>query len=365
MSKLGTTRLVVVVGGQFGSEGKGAAAARLAQDLTAPVVVRTGGPNAGHTVVAESGITYKLRQLPTAAVSNPDSILALAPGSIVDLEVLEQEMSATGRSVWVDRSATILEPKHAKAEQDDPDMQWGSTRKGIGAARADRIHRTALTWGTSFRRVGEPMAVSADVPELLRQELYIGRSVLVEAAQGYGLGLNTRFYPKTTSANCRAIDALADCGLSPWEFGIRPEVWLVVRPYPIRVAGDSGPLLNETTWEALGLPQERTTVTDKVRRVGMWDERLVREAVSANGGDGVKVWFSMADQVIPAVSGMTEFQQLARLSNDDINELQNWMNLIAECGARVHAIGTGPNTAIVLSDSHSQGWWSDTRSISR
>lgn len=342
-------KLIVVVGGQFGSEGKGAVAGHLATTLISPLVVRTGGPNAGHTVVDQIGQTYKLRQLPTAAITNSSATLALAAGSLVDLEVLEKEMIDTGADVWIDPSATLLEPKHQEAELADPAMQWGSTRKGVGAARADRIHRTARVWGETNLRLGAGLAASIDVATVARRFLDYNRSVLIEAAQGYGLGLHTQYYPKTTSADCRAIDALADVGISPWALpGWPPTVWVVVRPYPIRVVGDSGPLRDETSWEALGLPEERTTVTNKVRRVGGWDPELVTAAITANGGDRCKVWFSMADQVVPELKGFTHFGQLLELPAKALQELENWLALIGQCGAKVCAIGTGPATAIVL-----------------
>jgi|SRR5690348_7003144 len=342
-------RLVVVVGGQFGSEGKGAAAGHLATKLFDPVVIRTGGPNAGHTAYDHRGQQFKLRQLPTAAVTNPQARLAISAGSLVDLEVLEQEIQLTGRKVWVDQAATILEPRHVKQEQTDPDLQWGSTCKGIGAARADRIHRTALTWGDHCLTIGRWVgAAGTDVAALARDKLRAGKDVLIEAAQGYGLGLHTPYYPKTTSADCRAIDALADVGLSPWEFSIPPEVWVVVRPYPIRVAGDSGPLLEETSWEELGLPQERTTVTNKVRRVGLWDDGLVTAAIAANGGKYCRIWLSMADQVVPEIAGMTEYTQLESLPFRAWQNLQLWLDRVGSCGAPIGAIGTGPATAVVI-----------------
>lgn len=354
-------KLIVVVGGQFGSEGKGACAGRLAQELDAPLVVRTGGPNAGHTVYDQYEKCHKFRQLPTAAVTNPTATLAISARSLVDLEVLERELSDSDSGVWVDSAATILEPRHVKTEQEDPDLQWGSTCKGIGAARADRVHRTALTWGNCTRWGGRAMA--ANVANLAIARLERGRSVLIEAAQGYGLGLHTDYYPKTTSADCRAIDALADVGISPWQFvgnqatgDVHPEVWVVVRPYPIRVAGDSGPLLNETSWEALGLPEERTTVTNKVRRVGGWDQGLVNAAVAANGGRQCRVWLSMMDQVVPELTGMTQLRQLVDLPTKAQAELQNWLALVSSSGAMVGAIGTGPRTAILAGFNHRGGY---------
>ena len=346
------SNLIVVVGGQFGSEGKGAVVGHLACRYHQPLVIRTGGPQAGHTVVDHDGVTHKLRMLPAAVATNPGAVLALAPRAVVHPDRLEKELAEfPDRFIHVDKNATILEDTHRTAELEDPDLQWGSTRQGVGAARSARLHRTAKIWGS--RHQGQ--ALAADVTALARRELrQFGGTVLVEAAQGYGLGLHTKYYPKTTSADCRAIDALADCGISPWQAGTQLTVWIVVRPYPIRVAGDSGPLHDETNWEALGLPEERTTVTNKVRRVGKWDPELLIDAVLANGGgfgspnrNRVRVWLSMADQVVPSLAGKTSISQV---DSEETVALTPWLNRVRECGAEVWGLGTGPASAIVLGE---------------
>lgn len=347
-------KIQIVVGGQFGSEGKGHAAAELAvlNGRDEMLAIRTGGPNAGHTAWAQDPDgkrgqlrEYKLRQLPVASVANDRATCAIAAGALVDLALLEREVKETGvDGVWVDPAATILEPAHQLVEESDEKLAWGSTRKGIGAARMDRVHRTARTFRDRIQienRIGE-----TDVAEMARVFLATGKTVQIEAAQGYGLGLHTSFYPKTTSADCRAIDALADVGISPWEFPDAVlEVWLVIRPYPIRVAGDSGPLLHETSWEALGLPPERTTVTNNIRRVGGWDPALVRDAVRANGIRDVKLWMNMADHVFPFLAGKTSLDQVTHAER---RQVTSWIGKVhAQTGGSIHALGTGPDTAII------------------
>jgi adenylosuccinate synthase len=341
------SKIQIIVGGQFGSEGKGHCAAELARREGEMLAIRTGGPNAGHTVWSK-GNEYKLRQLPVASVANPQAVCALSARSLVQLDLVEQEMEQTGRGlVYIDPAATLLEPAHIAVESGDSTLANWSTQKGIGAARMDRVHRTARTFRDRVQYdVG---MVDVDVAELATVYLTRGHTVQIEAAQGYGLGLHTSFYPKTTSADCRAIDALADVGLSPWAFpGVPMEVWVVIRPNPIRVAGDSGPLELETSWEALGLPEERTTVTNKVRRVGGWDPGLVAEAVRANGSPLVKLWMNMADQVFPFLAGKTT---LDGLTTGQAGNIVAWTDRIRQqTGAWVHALGTGPDTAIVLED---------------
>lgn len=345
-------RLSVVCGGQFGSEAKGHLVADLAAQSTGPglSVVRVAGPNAGHSAVGTDGKTWALRQIPVAAVVRPDAVLWIAAGSEVDVSVLLTEVrlldeagfNVSGR-LFIDGSATLLIPDHIAAETDAQlTGRIGSTGKGIGAARASRIMRTAAT----VRDTPElsPWVPDLPVAEHLMDRLRMGHHVIIEGTQGYGLGLHTWFYPKATSSDCRAIDFLAMVGLSPWATGCpAPEVWVVVRPYPIRVAGASGPLKDETTWDELGLPVEMTTVTRKPRRVGKWDQQLVRDAVAANGGN-VKLAFSMADQVVPSVAGAG-----GPYHYDDNTDLDGWITRVEQAagdGSLVEWIGTGPGTSM-------------------
>lgn len=342
-------KIQVIVGGQFGSEGKGHCAAELAVREGEMLAVRTGGPNAGHTAWSSgSKEEFKLRQLPVAAVVNRDAMVAIAARSLVQLDLVMQEVELTGvPQVLIDQSATLLEYAHIAVEEGDEALAWGSTRKGIGAARMDRLHRTARTFAHVADQLPTEKLLECDVAKLAATYLANGKTVQIEAAQGYGLGLHTEFYPKTTSADCRAIDALADVGISPWAFpDAELEIWVVVRPYPIRVAGDSGPLKFETSWQALGLPEERTTVTNRIRRVGAWDPQLVRDAVEANGTN-VKLWVNMADHVYPFLKGRTDFDETDRRTK----EVQWYANqLEVQTGASVGALGTGPDTAIFLGE---------------
>lgn len=372
-------RLTVVVGGQYGSEAKGAVTAFLAnegtdEDRRNVHVVRVGGPNAGHTAYAYDGdfeggtdrdhapVEWKLRQVPVGFV-NPDAQLYIGAGSEIDLPVLNQEigqLDAAGHKVndrlHIDRSATILTGTHKNTEADqDLVKRIGSTGKGIGAARADRVMRTAEIYGDNHAR-------SSNTAFQLQAALRLGGHVIVEGTQGYGLGLHTDNYPQTTSGDCRAIDFLAQAGLSPWANYVDEfEVYVVFRTRPIRVAGNSGSLRNETTWDALGLPVERTTVTQKVRRVGEWDRDLAISALVANGHPSghVKVALTMLDQVQPRLAGLdhmpggswwcgeTEWDAMGDLVEHDayydLHELSEDYQLDL-LGLMPAIVGTGPTT---------------------
>lgn len=350
--------LTVVVGGQYGSEGKGAVAGYLCrpEELGDGMAIRVGGPNAGHSVVdPATGKKWALRQVPVAAVVNPHAWLAIAPGSEIDPVVLLDEverLETAGFKVkerlLVDPAATVITNDHVADEAlADLTGRLGSTGKGIGAARADRVWRQAKT-AKDFAQVwgGEGVTVTNTHREALTA-LRQRRPVLIEGAQGYGLGLHTDHYPKTTSSDCTAIDFLSMAGLSPWHPTVRRfAVWMAVRPYPIRVAGDSGPLFRETTWTELGLPEEKTTVTQKTRRVGHWDGPLVEAAAIANGGPNgaVRIALTMADQIDPHIAGATSLPNhtMTRKLDRLISTVQN------DSRCKVWLVGTGPDTMIDL-----------------
>lgn len=337
----------VVVGGQFGSEGKGAftyALAKRWQEAANPLVIRTGGPNAGHTVVDDAARTWKLRQIPAGMVAHPDIEGAIAAGSEVDEQVLLREIAdleAAGIPIadrlYIDPSATMIEPQHVKQET-DLIGRIGSTGKGVGAARADRIMRHAMT---AAEAINSKYASFKPVLDVALSVLDDRRTVICEATQGWGLGLHTRFYPKCTSRDVRAIDVMAEVGLSPWAKEVRATVpWVVVRPHPIRVAGDSGPMKDETSWNRLGLPEERTTVTNKVRRVGAWDPQVVHDAVKENGGTQARLVHMFLDYIFPEVGGSESWGQIIQTPN-----VAKYLDKIEhEVGTKVEAVGTGPRT---------------------
>ena len=288
-------KLMVIVGGQYGSEGKGAVVSHLARTEPGMVLgVRVGGSNAGHTAYDPDGNRWPLRHIPVPMLyGNPGLIAA---GSEIDLPVLRDELSRLTEAgltdadhLLIDSQATVVEEWQIEEEHGQGLTQRiGSTGKGVGAARAARIQRRALLPGDVPWKVGEPDFT--DGAESIRTALAEGYTVIIEGTQGYGLGLHAGFYPFCTSADCRAIDFLSQAGVCPWWPEVTKfEVWVVLRTYPIRVAGNSGPLKHETTWENLRqqsggyIQAEQTTVTQKTRRVGDWDQGLATRALEANG----------------------------------------------------------------------------------
>lgn len=358
----------VVVGGQYGSEAKGHVTAQLVKnaamnmraqvDAGTVINIRVAGPNAGHTVYDAEGNKFAFRSLPVGAVVDPEVALYIAPGSEIDLAVLEAEMmeaqryghETTGR-LFISRQATVIDGGH-KLEEQALVGNIGSTGKGIGAARAARLLRTARTMGEAFEdrlvpwEWAEPEDLYASDDAAHNESIHI----IVEGTQGFGLSLRASgHYPWVTSSDARSIDFLSMAGIDPTRCGVTIQNWVVARVFPIRVAGNSGPMLGETSWEDLGLAEEFTTVTQKVRRVGEWDLDLLQRAVQANGGHKANVVITMLDQVVPE---LTKWKGITLGADDEIEQPEfiedadkaiGWINDHVEgLGARVAAFTFSP-----------------------
>lgn len=368
--------LEVVVGAQFGSEAKGHVVQRLterAQKENKPVqVVRVAGPNAGHTGYDANGTPWALRQIPVAAVTDGPVILGISAGSEIDAPVVLDEFDRLrdagllkNKFLWIHGEATMITQEHKSAENampthpgqelDDMVARLGSTGKGIGAARAERLMRRAKRvvddedFVFECERRGIPIA---DPQHNVVDAMDANGHLIIEGTQGYGLGLRAGFYPQCTSSDCRAIDFMAMAGVHPWQF-LTTDVWAVARIFPIRVAGNSGPLKGETTWGELGLPDERTTVTKKIRRVGAPDWDLVREAVRANGGaPHVQLAVTMVDQIFPWMRDRGYYQPWEGDEETSLYRMRTLSDYLTDIqrqtGAQVGMITTGPNTASFL-----------------
>jgi adenylosuccinate synthase len=284
----------VVVGGQYGSEGKGKVALALARrERGECVAVRVGGPNSGHTGYDLQGRRWILRQLPVAAVDGVHMIV-LPAGSYIDPDLLLKEIASLGlsdRDVAISPRARVITADHVRHEHESRiNDSIGSTATGTGAAVVAAIQRNAPHSG--------PVAVFANdddrlrryvrsTADLFRKALSEGRRVIVEGTQGFGLSpLHSPYWPNVTSRDTTAAAFLAEAGLAPTEVD---DVTLVARCWPIRVSGNSGPLETETDWETVtrecGAPsdlREFTSVTKKLRRIGRFEFEIVKQAIAVN-----------------------------------------------------------------------------------
>lgn len=289
----------IVVGGQFGSEGKGKVALELARNAKESnvVLVRVGGPNSGHTGYCKNGKKYALRQLPAGCIDRNVDVVFPA-GSYIDVDVLMREIKLLRYPldrIFISKYAQIIRREHKEWEEKAGlGGAIGSTGSGVGGAVMALAARGATNFPLTAHDVDHESdfdkrltGLVCDTSELLREKIKQKCRVIIEGSQGFGLSLlEGGYWPKATARSTTAAAALAESGLSPRDVD---DVVMVLRSYPIRVAGNSGKLAGETTWEDIakktGLNknlQEFTTVTKNLRRVGVFDAEQVKRALDVN-----------------------------------------------------------------------------------
>jgi adenylosuccinate synthase len=288
-------KAAVVLGGQWGSEAKGAVIGWLAQnkDNVFDLATTNAGAQAGHTAYRLDGEKVICFHLPTTSVIN-DTPAYLNAGAIIDPEVLEQEIKNTrfeGR-LYIHPHAAVIRPIHKQREGDSRSgpTKIASTQKGVGAALADKILRNSDLAFTNTDIGG--MADNLFSRMVLNDRLEDGQSIIVEVPQGFDLSINHGYmYPHTTSRDCWVGSGLSDAGIHPKFLG---KVVMVVRTYPIRVGnivvngntlGHSGPNhpdQDEITFESLGQGIEYTTVTNRPRRIFTFSSTQYANALRYN-----------------------------------------------------------------------------------
>jgi adenylosuccinate synthase len=337
-------KVTALIGAQYGSEGKGAVVAQIAHYFD--VHVRTGGPNAGHTIWHE-GRQWKMRSVPCGWI-NPEALLVIGPGAVVDPGLLVDEIDEIEgagydikRRLFVDVNAGILEEAHAKMEggvEGHAHKTIGSTGEGVGVCRIARISRGVLAPVPFHQAKADQHLLSSGVRVCdTLAVMQHSRYVLLEGTQGHGLSLTHGPWPHVTSADTSAAQLCADAGISPRYVD---DVRLVARTFPIRVAGESGPLKDETTWGAVGVEAERTTVTGKIRRVGEWNPMQVRRAAQINGAESIYLMF--VDYLFPEVKGVDHWGALPGIVRETVCQMAN------ECEVALEGIGTGPDTVAMF-----------------
>ena len=331
--------LTVVVGGQYGSEGKGKLVSRLATAVRGEVgVVRCGGPNAGHTAEGPSH-RLMLRQLPSGAVVS-NCKLFMAAGMQVELDLLLDELQRSGadpRMLHVDRGATLVTPGDEDTERAGGLYdRIGSTLSGTGAAIARKVLRQEEVCLAGDEPKLAPFL--ADVMAELNVLLDDGGTVIVEGTQGFGLSLHHGDFPYVTGRDTTAAGFLSEAGLSP---RLVTDVIVVLRTYPIRVGGNSGPL-RDITWEEVaqrsGYPTalaEYTSVTGRLRRVGEFDWALLARAVRVNRPTALAL--HGLDYIDYNDLGANRWEDLGRRSRKFTAELER------KLGAPVRFLFTGPD----------------------
>lgn len=280
--------VTVIVGGQFGSEGKGKVAHFMAKELAATVAIRVGGPNSGHTVIDREGVPIIFKQLPTAALL-PNVQCLLPAGAYIRTDVLLEEIriaKLNTERLLIDPKAVVITERELVEERDSElRRSIGSTGSGTGAAVIARLKRMVQVRFARDEEVLKPFVRPA--VQFLRKRLDKKERVLIEGTQGFGLSvLHSPHYPFATSRDTTAAGFVAEAGLSPLDVD---DVVMVLRAFPIRVPGNSGPLPDEISWETLAHESghrsriaEYTSVTKSLRRVARFDPAIVHGALAVN-----------------------------------------------------------------------------------
>jgi adenylosuccinate synthase len=323
----------VVVGAQWGDEGKGKIVDWLSEQ--ADVVVRfQGGHNAGHTLVIGNQ-TYKLSLMPSGVVRR-GKLAIIGNGVVLDPHALVEEIEKLkGQGVEIGRhnlrvadNATLILSLHreldALRESGGAGTRIGTTRRGIGPAYEDKVgrrairlmdladlqalpdkierllaHHNALRRGFSLDEI-RPNAIYEELASvapkvlpymdtvwrLLDEERRAGRRILFEGAQGALLDVDHGTYPFVTSSNTVAGQAATGSGLGPGAVGY---VLGIAKAYTTRVGEGPFPTeLFDDVGERIGeRGREFGTVTGRKRRCGWFDAVLVRQAVRTSGIDGI------------------------------------------------------------------------------
>lgn len=327
-------RLVdVLVGGQYGSEGKGNICAHLAQDYD--VLMRVGGPNAGHKVKYPE---YKYVQLPSGTQSNPDAMVLIGAGATIRISQILKEIADCSLSpsrIVIDEQAMIIEDSDIAFEEKTLDV-IASTKQGVGAATARKI-----LGRDGEAHLGAKVRLAKHHPDLksyigsvgrkLEDAYAAGQRVMLEGTQGTGLSLHHASYPNVTSRETTASGCLADAGIAPNR--VR-RIVMVTRTYPIRVGGTSGPMDLPIDASVIaqrsGLPLiqiEKTevgTISGTKRRMAEFDWEQLRRSAVLNGATDIALTF--ADYLTAENQTAERFEQLSYETKEFIAEVERVAN---------------------------------------
>ena len=333
-------RNVVVVGTQWGDEGKGKVVDWLT-DHAAAVVRFQGGHNAGHTLVI-NGKKTALQLIPSG-IMREGVACYIGNGVVVDPTHLLSEierLEAAGLNVrsrlFISESCPLILPFHVEVDKAREALREtsgsgkiGTTGKGIGPAYEDKVARRALRvqdlkhperfakklaellelhnfalsgylkgkplefqpiYDAAMKAAEQILPMLADVGVRIHAHTVAGGSVLFEGAQGTLLDIDHGTYPYVTSSNCVAGNAAAGSGVGPDKLHY---ILGITKAYTTRVG--SGPFPTELDWEAPGtvgyhlstVGQERGTVTGRARRCGWLDAAALKRSVLINGISGI------------------------------------------------------------------------------
>lgn len=382
----------IVTDGQWGSCGKGLITTALAYKHRPQAISTTNMANAGHTAVFTDGRAFVAKALPSATILTkwvpgyqPQIIVGATAAFDLDQMMKEIQECGVNYSLTIHPRAGVITEAHKLAEGGSGEgstKHVASTMQGCGTFLADKVLRKKdLKLARDYpelqgfmadylpRKLTMPGAEAAaleglSLPEMLyRLMTRHNWTILHEGSQGFSLDISHgSHYPQCTSRGTTGMQNMADMGISHFELG---DVYLVIRPYPIRVgnviengvqvgySGDCYEGQEEISWERVakeaGMPddvaatllkKELTTVTKRLRRVFTFSDRQLREAALINGA--TKIALNFANYIDYSISGVNEYEKLTPKVMDFIHRVENVTKL------PVTVVGTGPQVDHVV-----------------
>ena len=339
----------ILVGLQYGSEGKGKISAYLSKEYD--VSVRVGGWQSGHTF-EHKGKIYKMRQLPCQWI-NPDIKIVLGAGSLIKLEVLEDEIKLIENlgfdirnRLYIDKRAIVIsgdgfgniEKRHRMFEK------IGSTQEGVGETLIRKIQRNGDIF--QVKNHSELLEYSVDTIKLMNEFLSHNKNIFIEGSQGSHLSVITsNHYPYCTSMDCNASGILSNSGLSPRD--IRNIIG-VMRTYPIRVGGNSGNTGGkEISWSDVTMRSgsskfitEKTTVTNRTRRVFEFSNKDLLQSLMIN-----KPNFVVLNFIDYIDASNHDAKSFSKLSGETIKYI---LCKEQDMGVNIRLIGTGQSNDSII-----------------
>ena len=381
---------IVIVGAQWGDEGKGKVVDLLAEQADA-VVRFQGGNNAGHTIV-RGGETWKLHLIPSG-ILHRGKLCVIGNGVVIDPKVLTDELEELRRrrvdtsSLRISANAHLIMPYHLMLDHAGEaklgKLQIGTTRRGIGPCYADKAARLGIRVQDlldekilkqkivaalepkrlSLRPFAKDPALDlqamteeyliyghrlerliADTTRLVHERLDSGETVLLEGAQGTLLDIDHGTYPFVTSSNPIAGSACIGAGIGPKDID---EIWGVAKAYATRVGAGPFPTeIEDETAEALReRGREYGTTTGRSRRVGWLDLVALRYAARLNtltalavtkldvlsGFDRLRVCTRYRGAEGAEFDNFPYHQTVLHHATGEYVELQGWSEDVGEC----------------------------------
>lgn len=362
-----TGKVIVVVGGQFGDEGKGAVSAHLTRLYNAPLVVKAGvGPNAEHGIfvnIDKEQKYLKVNQLPLGWILSPKTQIRIGRNVALNPNKLLYEIGKYGllNRVKVDSMCPIITHEHIQNESTSKRFarSIGSTCSGSGYCHSDHILRT----GQVARDIPKLQGFLTDVA-LEANKFASEETVIIESSQGWGLNLSSIFYPNCTSKDVTSAAALADVGINPFYL---KDVILCIKTMPTREGSGSFGSSEELSLTNIKNKNlvELSSIEGKIRRKAeSIDFEMLARASEENGATQIALTF--CEHYDPKMNSVKNIKQITKKTWKLIEKVQEVTNVpvtILNTGKPCDCFIYLPDSSVNLSSVHQEIFFQNFESI--